>query len=68
MGSTKPGFPRPPRHLKLPTQPGEHSARALYNTVGDFFALIWGLLRLDYVLVLRKYYDRNRYFEVERKP
>ena len=23
---------------------------------------------MDYVLVLRKYYDRNRYLEVERKP
>ena len=47
MGSAKPGFPRPPRHLKLPTPPGEELAHALYNMVRDFFGLIWVRLRLD---------------------
>ena len=38
-------WPLPPRHLKLPTRPGEGLARVLYNTVGDFLLLISTLLR-----------------------
>jgi hypothetical protein len=51
MYSAKPGFPRHPCHLKLPTRPGEELADVLYNTVGDFFvptmgAALIGLLPL----------------------
>lgn len=39
--------PRLPRHLKLPTRPGEYFAHAIYNTVGDFLDLTWVRLRLN---------------------
>ena len=37
LGTGIPLLSSPPRHLKLPTPPGEDAAEVLYNTVRDFF-------------------------------